>query len=343
MADPVIRGSSHGDTPAGDGHDGAPAGDAQAGAPVEPVTVTPSPDAVEVLPAPHQAEDEFVAAAAAHEERFTLLLNREPAHRRKFLAASIAVGAIAAAALVGLVLSLSSSPKKSTPFAQGAAPGSKAFDSVGPTGGWHPICDVEFGCDRPHQIAAYVAPKYVLADGKDAVAIISGSPTIANGDGSVSPVGAIIERNDRGSRIVYTDSNGDNTVQYSLCGFAASCALTGTPSVARGDLLRRQALELALLTFKYDTSVKSTLVFFPKPVKSTDTAYVLFFRRADYGALLARPLADTLGKQVVLKPSGVTEAMAQKIGDITAPRVFKYEYRQTQQGLPVLVLTPAAY
>ena len=89
--------------------------------------------------------------------------------------------------------------------------------------------------------------------------------------------------------------------------------------------------------------MKSVLVFFPKPQDTNGTSYALLFRCADHEAQLARPLADTLGSKVVVKPSDMTEELAKKIGDITAPRVFTYAYRTTQQGLPVLVLTPAGY
>ena len=214
---------------------------------------------------------------------------------------------------------------------------------AGAFGGWRPTCTTEFGCDRPHQIAAYVAPKYTLAGGKDIVAIISGRPTIPAADGNATDVPVVLERNDHGSRVVYTATGQDNTVQYALCGFGANCTIGGTPSAERGDLLRRQALELALLTFRYDAAVKSVLTFFPKPPKATDPAYVLFFRRQDYVAQLSQPLADTLGTQLVLKPGQMSEAQARDIGKLTSPRVFKYEYRQTQQGFPILMLTPAAY
>lgn len=336
MADPV---TPAGDTPA----DGTPAGDAQEGARVEPVVVTPSPDAVEVLPAPHDAEDAFVAAAAAHEERFSLLLNREPAHRRTFLVAAVALGAIAAAALVGLAVSLSTTPSKDKPFVQGIAPGTTAGAISAADGGWHPVCDISFGCDKPHQIAAYVAPKYQLTKGKSIVTITAGPPTLANSDGTAMDVPVIVERNDRGARVAYTGQSQDNTVEYKMCGFGTACQIGGTPSVARGYLLRREALELALLTFKYDTSVKSVVTFFPKPAKTTDAPYALFFKRADYEQQLARPLADTLGKQVVVLPTTLLPADTKRIGDITSPRVFTFTYKQDQQGFWILWLTPATY
>jgi hypothetical protein len=305
--------------------------------PVEPVPAVPAaleaPEAdappVETLPA-------ALADQPAVEQIVPLLLREEKTYPRRFRSAVFVLGIVLGAAIAGFVLLAKHHDKKPAPFAQ-------EVGSAGAFGGWHPTCATEFGCDRPHQIAAYVAPKYRLAGGKDIVAIISGRPTIPAQDGTATDVPVVIERNDHGSRIVYTAPAQDNTVQYALCGFGASCAIGGTPSVERGDLLRRQALELALLTFRYDAAVKSVLAFFPKPAKAADPSYTLFFRRQDFGAQLARPLADTLGKQLVLTPGQLSEAQARSIGKLTSPRVFKYEYRQTQQGFPILVLTPADY
>lgn len=271
------------------------------------------------------------------------LLRQEKAYPERFRAAVFAMGLLLGVAIAGFVILAIHHDKQPPPFVQGAAPGSKAFASVGPKGGWHPVCDVEFGCDRPHQIAAYVAPKYRLPSGTDAVAITSGPPVVSAADGSAVDVPVIVERNERGSRVVYTGQAQSNTVQYNMCGFGTACALGGTPTIERGDLLRRETLELALLTFKYDTTVDTVLTFFPKPAKATDPAYAFFYHRADYAKELARPLADTLGGQVVLRPGRLTKKQIKTIADITSPRVFKYEYRQSQQAFEILWLTPAAY
>ena len=57
-----------------------------------------------------------------------------------------------------------------------------------------------------------------------------------------------------------------NAISYSLCGGGSSCAIaTGTPSVARGTLVRREILELALYTFKYVGGIKNVIAFMPPP------------------------------------------------------------------------------
>ena len=53
---------------------------------------------------------------------------------------------------------------------------------------------------------------------------------------------------------------------YSLCGLGASCSIaTGTPSVERGELVRREILELALYTFKYVGGIENVIAFMPPP------------------------------------------------------------------------------
>ena len=56
-----------------------------------------------------------------------------------------------------------------------------------------------------------------------------------------------------------------NTIAYNLCGIGGkNCAIgIGTPSSARLLLLRREALELALYTFKYVHGVENVVAILP--------------------------------------------------------------------------------
>ena len=54
------------------------------------------------------------------------------------------------------------------------------------------------------------------------------------------------------------------TEMYSFCGLGAHCSIaTGKPSQTRGQLVRREALETALYTFKYMPVIDSVIVFMP--------------------------------------------------------------------------------
>ena len=55
------------------------------------------------------------------------------------------------------------------------------------------------------------------------------------------------------------------SMQYVLCGLGESCSIAhGEASEARHMLLRRQALELALYTFKYVDGIESVAIFLPR-------------------------------------------------------------------------------
>ena len=57
---------------------------------------------------------------------------------------------------------------------------------------------------------------------------------------------------------------GGTTAVYNLCGLGTSCAIAaGTPSLAGELLLRREALELALYTFRYIHGVDSVVAILP--------------------------------------------------------------------------------
>ena len=78
---------------------------------------------------------------------------------------------------------------------------------------------------------------------------------------------------------------------YSLCGLGPSCAIaTGTASVARGRLVRREILELALYTFKYVPGMQSVIAFMP-PKTGSQPQYVVYLQKSDLSQELKLPLA----------------------------------------------------
>ena len=72
------------------------------------------------------------------------------------------------------------------------------------------------------------------------------------------------------------------TAMYILCGDGPHCAINeGKPSVARGTVLRREALELALYSFRYLDNTDSVVAFFP-PQKGKNLNHVYFFAKTDF-------------------------------------------------------------
>jgi hypothetical protein len=208
---------------------------------------------------------------------------------------------------------------------------------------WEPTGSAE---RRAAQIGDHVGDEYRLPSGKALVAVTySGAPVVTGPDGSSFQVRAIAVRPDTtGGRAEADDIdtvNASGTVMYTLCGLGTSCSIAeGKPTVARGQLLRREALELALYSFHYLDGVDSTLVLLP-PRPDGKAATAVFLERGDVRPELGRPLDQTL--TAPLTPS-VGEIRADEQGVIertTRSRFYEYSYLQAQDGSPVMVLTPA--
>ena len=135
----------------------------------------------------------------------------------------------------------------------------------------------------------------------------------------------------------YDIINGANTVAYEMCGLGEHCSIsTGQPSTDRDRLLRREALEIALYTFKYVGDTDAVVVFMPPPVGAT-TSWALLFKKQNYGAELGQPITKTLPdpppNPTGLAGSGERDLVEQLTGNA------RYSYKvEDVNGAPVLVL-----
>jgi hypothetical protein len=208
---------------------------------------------------------------------------------------------------------------------------------------WEPTGSAE---RRAAQIGDHVGDQYRLPSGNPLAAVTySGPPTVTGPDGSTFQVRAIAVRPDTtGGRAEADDIDtvsAQNTVMYTLCGLGSSCSIAeGKASIERGQLLRREALELALYSFTYLRGVDSTLVLLP-PRPDGRAASAVFIERGDVGGELDRPLDQTL--TAPLTPAvGEIQPDEQRVVDrTTRSRLYEYSYLQAQDGSPVMVLAPA--
>ena len=149
---------------------------------------------------------------------------------------------------------------------------------------------------RVRQIADHVSTRYRFPEGDQLVAAIAGPPTVTAGADPENPipVRAIAVRPDTSTGKAEEDDikiiDASKSMQYVLCGLGESCAIAhGDPSEARHMLLRRQALELALYTFKYVDGVDSVTVFLPPPPGQDAQASAVFLQRGDVKSQLSKP------------------------------------------------------
>jgi hypothetical protein len=112
-----------------------------------------------------------------------------------------------------------------------------------------------------------------------------------------------------------------------MCGLGPQCAIrTGKPSRERGLLLRRQALELALYTFRY-TDADNVVAFIPPP-RGKKPSQAVFIRRDDVSDQLSRPLGSTLTSTAPLPSKMIESPDAESVVRITTPRQFQFSFSQ---------------
>lgn len=194
------------------------------------------------------------------------------------------------------------------------------------------------------QIADHVSKRYRLPSGNQLAIAIAGPPSATASDGTSVPVEAIAVRPDTSTGQAEEDDieimrSGDS-LMFVLCGLGDRCSIAeGEASEERHQLLRREALELALYAFKYVDSTNSVVVFLP-PRPDADVSTSVFLKRKDVADELRRPLSRTLVSTV---PPQLGDIPASELGNIdrlTRPRLYQYGFTQAQNGAGILVLDP---
>lgn len=242
-------------------------------------------------------------------------------HRLRFSLIYGGLGAVLAGAIVVLVLYAGRS----------ISPG-PTWSSWKPSGG---------GEGAAKQIADHVAQGYRLSTGAQLVDVIAKSPAVSPASTVSIPIHYVAIRGAKGQGDRVYPISSSNSIMYSLCGLGQSCAIaTGKPTVARGTLVRREILELALYTFKYVGGIKSVIAFMP-PALGTQPKYVVYLQKDDVKTQLRAPLGETLGKKVPL-PTTIPAREVQTVDSVTESRVYSFSLSQAQQGDAILVLAPLA-
>jgi hypothetical protein len=195
-------------------------------------------------------------------------LPRETQHTPRFqflLGALLAVGGVALAAAIAIAL----------------RPAPVVID---PAAGWSPWRPT--GSSSISQIAKRIGREYRLPSGRQLVLVTGGPMSFLGLPAQV----ALQQPPERGGDISLLSGAG---VIYRLCGLGSNCSISeGKPSVERTFLLRREALELALYTFRYIDGVNQVVVFLP-PAPGKRGLTVLL-RKDQLVSQLVRPLRATL-------------------------------------------------
>jgi hypothetical protein len=235
------------------------------------------------------------------------------------------LGAIFVASLVGLVL-VARQPSAPKPP---------------PWSTWKP--QTSSTANMTKEITDHVAAQYRLSpSGDQLLAIIPSKPEITRNT-KVSDVSTIAIRTSASSqnfsRIIATKGN----VQLQLCGLGSECSIErGTATAARERLTRREALEIALYTFKYVPSVNALIAYMPPPPGQTPQT-LLYLERANLSDQLKQPLVRTLPLSKPPLPAQPDSKESSTIDRLTLPVEYSFGYQPLSNGTDALILTPTSY
>ncbi len=189
----------------------------------------------------------------------------------------------------------------------------------------------------PAEIATHVGPEYRGENGKQLVEVKGGPLMLQN-----IQFDNVILRSASGTITTY---NAKHTVLYTLSGLGEDGSITdGTPSVKRHQLLRREALELALYSFRYLPDVNMVMTQLPPPPTSAADAakaaasasgsasgtaaapakpqiQAVFYRAGDLKPQLQVPLGATIPAKTPTADT-IPAAEAQKIDSLTLSNLF---------------------
>ena len=191
------------------------------------------------------------------------------------------------------------------------------------------------------EIADHIASQYLLSkNGRQLVAIIPSKPEVTQytNISKVSTIGILASANSSSfSRIVSTSG----AIQEQFCGLGTACSIQqGTATAARERLLRREALEVALYTFKFVPSVNAVIAYMPPPPGQNPTT-VLYLERSNLSQELSHPLKETLPLTTPPLPTQSDSVESRTIDRLTVPVEYSFQYEGLSDGTKALVLAPA--
>jgi len=235
------------------------------------------------------------------------------------------LGAILVASIVGVVL-IARQPGAPTPPRWST---------------WKP--QTSSSANMTKEIADHVSAEYKLgASGDQLLAIIPSKPEITRNT-KVTDVSTIAIRTSASSqnfsRIIPTKGN----MQVQLCGLGSECSIDrGTATAARERLTRREALELALYTFKYVPSVNALIAYMPPPPGQSPQT-LLYLERANLSDQLKEPISKTLPLAKPPLPSQPDPKESATVDRLTLPVEYSFCYQPLSNGTDALILTPTSY
>ena len=232
---------------------------------------------------------------------------------------------------------------------------------------WKPL---ENGTLGAREIADRIAPTYRISavDQLDVITVVNlanataaSATTSATGSATNGGLQVAVQFNPSSSQVSLLSGN---TIAFNMCGVGGkNCAIgIGQASTDRLLLLRREALELALYTFKYIGGVQNVVAILPPghtqqpsaltskppasnaPTTTKPVDIAVLFQRDELKPWLSQPLSHTFPEQfpptVPDLPLWRNTEEAGLVDQITAHGLFSEHLVQAQDGSNLIVLNP---
>ena len=229
--------------------------------------------------------------------------------RSRFAVAYLILGATVGAALGGLIVLVDRPGPQPPP----------------PWSAWQPQASNE--TLRLQQIATHVGDEYTLPSGDPLTAVRIGGPATGKNLKAI-----LIPTKPKPTTLADFDRFDESkSAIFLLCGLAGNCKISGQPTAERGAVIRREALELALYTMRYDNPIDNVLIFVPPGPGQTKITSTLFFHRSDLSSRLSHPLRTTL-PHAAPQPDTFASSEKKTVDELTGSALYKYVGILTANG-----------
>jgi hypothetical protein len=231
----------------------------------------------------------------------------------------------------------------------GLSTGGRNTPGPGDWSAWQPP---DSGLTGAQEIANFVAPYYRASKSEQLTVV-----TAVNQNDPNHPLQVAVPASGSAGSLVPLPAG--DTIVYNLCGVGGQdCSIgVGKPSNARLLLLKREALELALYTFKYISGVHYVVALLPpghashgctgicpephSSVKVTPLSLGIFFDNQELKPWLDRPLSSTFPETLPPTVQAMPNSQEAELVSVLAGNgLFQEHVEQGQDGSSVVLLSP---
>lgn len=197
--------------------------------------------------------------------------------------------------------------------------------------GFRPTASGELGAK---EIARHVGIKYRESNGDPLAAVVGQRPNYQGQPLSFYLIRPHDARDPKKDIAIFNVGNG---IMYTMCSFGKNCATPKTETQGEAQLFKREALELAMTTFKSDSSVQTVTTLLP-PIQQGTLAII--FKRSDLTDWIHKPLSDLLPNLGTIKPGQMSGNEQERVDTLEAGALYTYDVAQGPDGNAYLRADP---